>query len=124
MIPYEVIAQSGELEQKRLEVLSHLMLEREKRFAVITTIEGLSKKLLPKGDFGQGFLQLEVGMCMEQEALKAHLVTFGYERTEQVEHRGQFSVRGGIFDIYSPFYKDPLRLEFFDDEVDSIRRCV
>ena len=121
MIPYEVIAQSGELEQKRLEVLSHLMLEREKRFAVITTIEGLSKKLLPKGDFGQGFLQLEVGMCMEQEALKAHLVTFGYERTEQVEHRGQFSVRGGIFDIYSPFYKDPLRLEFFDDEVDSIR---
>lgn len=48
-------------------------------------------------------------------------VTFGYERTEQVEHRGQFSVRGGIFDIYSPFYKDPLRLEFFDDEVDSIR---
>ena len=47
MIPYEVIAQSGELEQKRLEVLSNLVLERQKRFTVVTTMEGLSKKLLP-----------------------------------------------------------------------------
>ena len=54
MIPYEVIAQSGELEQKRLEVLSRLALERDKKFAVVTTIEGLSKKLLPVGDFLQG----------------------------------------------------------------------
>lgn len=121
MIPYEVIAQSGELEQKRLEVLSRLALERDKKFAVVTTIEGLSKKLLPVGDFLQGLLQLEVGMVMEQQQLKAHLVNFGYEAVEQVERQGQFSVRGGIFDIYSPYYENPLRLEFFDDEIDSIR---
>ncbi len=121
MIPYEVIAQSGELEQKRLEVLSHLLLERDRKFAVVTTIEGLSKKLLPVGDFRQGLLQLAVGQQLEQNQLKAHLVEFGYEHTEQVERPGQFSVRGGIFDIYSANYKNPLRLEFFDDEVDSIR---
>lgn len=121
MIPYEVIAQSGELEQKRLEVLSRLVLEKGQRFAVITTIEGLSKKLLPVGDFCQGVLQLEVGMCMEPDVLKTHLVSFGYEHVAQVEQQGQFSVRGGIFDIYSPFYKNPLRLEFFDDELDSLR---
>ncbi len=121
MIPYEVIAQSGELEQKRLEVLSSLVLEREKRFAVVATMEGLSKKLLPAADFMQGMLSLEVGQQMEQQDLKKHLVTYGYEFTEQVERPGQFSVRGGIFDIYSANYKNPLRLEFFDDEVDSIR---
>ena len=121
MIPYEVIAQSGELEQKRLEVLSHLVLEPEKSFAVVTTMEGLSKKLLPAGDFRQGLLQLEVGQQLDQQQLKAHLVAFGYEYAEQVERPGQFSVRGGIFDIYSANYKNPLRLEFFDDEVDSIR---
>ena len=121
MIPYEVIAQSGELEQKRLETLAHLLLERDKNFAVVTTIEGLSKKLLPVGDFRQGLLQLTVGQQLEQNQLKAHLVNFGYEHTEQVERPGQFSVRGGIFDIYSANYKDPLRLEFFDDEIDSIR---
>lgn len=121
MIPYEVIAQSGELEQKRLEVLSHLLLEQDRRFAVVTTIEGLSKKLLPVGDFRQGLMQLAVGQQLEQNQLKAHLVEFGYEHTEQVERPGQFSVRGGIFDIYSANYKNPLRLEFFDDEVDSIR---
>ena len=114
MIPYEVIAQSGELEQKRLEVLSHLVLERSKRFAVVTTMEGLSKKLLPVGDFQEGILSLEVGQQMEQQALKAHLVAFGYEYAEQVERAGQFSVRGGIFDIYSANYKNPLRLEFLD----------
>ncbi len=121
MIPYEVVAQSGELEQKRLEVLSQLVLERQRRFIVVTTIEGISKKLLPKGDFCQGLLPLEVGQQMEQQQLKAHLVTFGYEYAEQVERPGQFSVRGGIFDIYSVNYKNPLRLEFFDDEIDSIR---
>lgn len=121
MIPYEVIAQSGELEQKRLEVVSHLLLEHKKRFAVVTTIEGLSKKLLPVSDFKQGLLHLEVGMVVDQQQLKMHLVSFGYEYVEQVEQPGQFSVRGGIFDIYSAVYKNPLRLEFFDDEVDSIR---
>ena len=121
MIPYEVVAQSGELEQKRLEVLSQLVLERQQRFIVVTTIEGISKKLLPRGDFCQGLLPLEVGQQMEQQQLKAHLVTFGYEYTEQVDRPGQFSVRGGIFDIYSVNYKNPLRLEFFDDEIDSIR---
>ena len=121
MIPYEVIAQSGELEQKRLEVLSHLVLERDKKFAVVTTIEGLSKRLLPAGDFRQGILPLEVGQQIAQNQLRAHLAAFGYEFAEQVERPGQFSVRGGIFDIYSANYKNPLRLEFFDDEVDSIR---
>ena len=121
MIPYEVIAQSGELEQKRLEVLARLMLEKEKQFAVITTIEAISKKLLPAGDFLQGMLELNVGMILDPLTLKEHLVSFGYEYVEQVEHAGQFSVRGGIFDIYVPCYKNPLRLEFFDDEVDSIR---
>ncbi|MBQ2905373.1 MAG: hypothetical protein IJE54_02140, partial [Peptococcaceae bacterium] len=99
MIPYEVIAQSGELEQKRLEVLAKLTLEKQKQFAVITTIEGLSKKLLSVGDFLQGMMELRVGMILEQQALKTHLNSFGYEYVEQVEQAGQFSVRGGIFDI-------------------------
>ena len=121
MIPYEVIAQSGELEQKRLEVLAKLTLEKDKQFVVITTMEGLSKKLLSIGDFMQGMMELHVGMILDQQELKSHLVTFGYEYVEQVEQAGQFSVRGGIFDIYVPYYKKPLRLEFFDDEIDSIR---
>ena len=121
MIPYEVIAQSGELEQKRLEVLAKLTLEKQKQFAVITTIEGLSKKLLSVGDFLQGMMGLRVGMILEQQALKTHLISFGYEYVEQVEQAGQFSVRGGIFDIFVPYYKNPLRLEFFDDEIDFIR---
>lgn len=121
MIPYEVIAQSGELEQKRVEVLAALQLHAEKAFVVITTMEAISKKLLSVGDFRQGILHIEVGQQMDQTALKEHLAAFGYEYAEQVERIGQFSTRGGIFDIYSANEPYPLRLEFFDDEVDSIR---
>lgn len=121
MIPYEIIAQSGEIEQKRLEVLARLMIGREKKIAVVTTIEGMSKTMLPVDQFQEGVIPISVGMILEPEDLKRHLVTFGYEYAEVVERPGQFSVRGGIFDIYSACYSDPIRLEFFDDEIDSIR---
>ena len=121
MIPYEVIAQSGEIEQKRLEVLAKLMVAREKKVAVVTTVEGMSKTMLPADDFREGVIPVSVGMILEPEDLKRHLVNFGYEYAEVVERPGQFSVRGGIFDIYSAAYTDPLRMEFFDDEIDSIR---
>ncbi len=121
MIPYEVIAQSTEIETQRLEVLSRLLTERDRQFAVVTSIDGIGKRLLPAGDFRQGLLDVDAGQTLDPRALAAHLVDFGYERTEQVAQAGQFTVRGGIFDIFSPNYAQPLRLEFFDDEIDSIR---
>lgn len=121
MIPYEVLAQSGELEHKRLEVLSRLLLPMGKRMVVITVMNAISKKLLPPEAFRKGIRQLAVGQMVELGELRSYLVEFGYEGVEQVEQPGQFAVRGGIIDVYCPSYGHPLRLEFFDDEIDSIR---
>ncbi len=122
MIPYELLAKSGELEQKRAEVLAKLLdPKRRKPFAIITTIEGLSKELIPAEVFRQGIRTLQVGDVVEPEELKDFLVTYGYDVVEQVEQQGQLAFRGGIMDIYPPCLEYAVRIEFFDDEVDSLR---
>lgn len=122
IIPYELLAKSGELEQKRAEVLAKLLQGRgEAPFAIITTIEGLSKELLPVEEFAAGMRSIAVGDIVEPEELKNFLVTYGYDVVEQVEQPGQLAYRGGILDVYAPCNDQPARIEFFDDEVDSIR---
>lgn len=121
MIPFEILAKSGELEQKRTEVLAKLLLAPQTPHVIITTVEGFGKQLLPVSDFKSGILSLEVGKVIEPEALKQHLVRYGYDVVEQIEQMGQLAYRGGILDVYSPVYEYPIRIEFFDDEVDSIR---
>ena len=122
MIPYEVLAQSNELECKRVEVLTRLLqVQAGKRTIVVTVMDSLSKKLLPPAMLRQGIKTLRVGDVVEPEQLRKYLVDYGYEGVEQVEQPGQFAVRGGIVDIYSPRENNPVRLEFFDDEVDSVR---
>ena len=122
MIPYEILAQSNEVESQRLQVLCELLEQpKDARIVVVTVMDALSKKLLPPSQLREGMLSLAVGTVIEPAELRKHLVQYGYEAVEQVSQAGQFAVRGGIFDIATPNYEQPIRLEFFDDEVDSIR---
>ncbi len=121
MIPFEVLAKSGELEQKRAEILAKLLLGGEKPYIIVTTIEGFGKQLLPTEIFRLGQKSIAVGDIIEIESLKQYLINYGYELVDQVEQMGQVAFRGGILDVFSPLYDYPIRLEFFDDEVDSIR---
>jgi transcription-repair coupling factor (superfamily II helicase) len=66
-------------------------------------------------------LELELGKAYDVEQITEDLIFMGYERNEQTEAVGQFSLRGGILDVFSPQSDAPFRIEFFDDEVDSIR---
>ena len=66
-------------------------------------------------------ISLKVGETHDIKNLSEKLIFMGYERVELVEGEGQFSLRGGILDVYSPSCDSPFRIEFFDDEVDSIR---
>ncbi len=120
LLPFEVIAQSHETQQKRLEVLQCLV-SRKKRPIVITTMEALSKTLLDVQAFQQAVITLKTGQRVRMEELLAGLVKIGYQRVDMVEDKGHFSLRGGILDIYSSTGNNPYRLEFFDDEIDSIR---
>lgn len=120
MLPFEVLAQSKETRWKRLEVIQNLLFSQEPSL-VVTTIEALRKMMQKPSSLKEGFLRLEVGAVQEVRALMRWLAVRGYEVVERVEEKGQMALRGGILDVYSPTAETPYRIEFFDDEIDSLR---
>ncbi|MCI8402553.1 MAG: transcription-repair coupling factor [Lachnospiraceae bacterium] len=92
-----------------------------RQVTVVTTIDGLMDHLQPMEDLVLRSLTIEVGQEVETAVLTTRLVKMGYERVGQVESAGQFSVRGGIVDIFPLTEEQPVRMELFGDEVDSIR---
>ena len=88
---------------------------------VVTTIDGLSDRLLPLEELQKNRCVFKVGDILPLEALSRKLTALGFERVSQVECPGQFAVRGGILDIYNLADECPYRVELWGDEIDSIR---
>ena len=88
---------------------------------VVAPVSAAIKKLPPHGYYEKKHLFLEMGKEYSIKDLASELADMGYERYGIVEGTGQFSVRGGILDVYTPESENPVRIEFFGDEVDSIR---
>ena len=105
--------------RQRMQVIKAL-LEKE-RITVVTSIDGCMDFLLPLEEIKKSLIHYESDSPIDLEALKDSLVALGYERVGQVEMPGQFSVRGGIIDIYSLTEENPWRIELGGDEIDSIR---
>ncbi len=88
--------------------------------AVVATAEALLQKTSPPERLRDAVLTLAPGKRFDLADLPRRLVDAGYARADQVEGVGQFALRGGILDVYSPLMEDPVRCEFFDDEMDSL----
>lgn len=88
---------------------------------VIAPVTGAIKKLPPKEIFIENIIELKLGQDIDVEQIKERLSVMGYERVHMIESRGEFSVRGGIIDIFTPDSDNPYRVELFDTEIDSIR---
>lgn len=107
------------LEEQRLLALQALMECDE--VTIITTIDGCMGKVKPLSEVKNQVLTIDMDSIIELDALKILLADMGYEREGQVESKGQFAIRGGIIDIF-PLTEDvPVRIELWDNEVDSIR---
>ncbi|MDI3316224.1 MAG: transcription-repair coupling factor [Bacillota bacterium] len=115
---YRLEARSWDLLAPRLEVLSSL-LGREP-VLVLAPVDALTRALEPPAVFRRYLVDLEPGDRAEPASLAARLVEAGFERVERVDGPGQLAVRGDILDVYPPA-AEPIRIEFFDDVVDSIR---
>ncbi len=88
---------------------------------VTAPLLALRERLLPREALRQAMRWLVVGEEVRRPEFLAHLAAAGYERRPVVEEPGEFSVRGGIIDLFPPLYDKPVRLEFFGDELESIR---
>ncbi|PJI08783.1 MULTISPECIES: transcription-repair coupling factor [Clostridium] len=116
---YNIYAVSGDLRWERLKVIRKMMSRGKK--ILVTSVENLASVYLPVNLYKKFTFKLSLGDTVKAEELKTKLIQCGYEHVESVDAKGQFSVRGGIIDIYSPISDVPYRIEFFGDEIESIR---
>lgn len=104
---------------ERIGVMSRLVSGEE--CTVIAPVTGVLRKLPPVDVFRDNFLKITQGEDMDPEEIREKLREMGYEREPVTEAPGEYSMRGGIMDIFPPDSEYPVRIEFFDSEVDSIR---
>src|SRR5437667_9331349 len=117
--PYAGLAAHADIQQARATTLWRL---RNKRVdIVVASIRSLSARLAAPSQFDTYSLHVAAGDDLSQDLLVEHLTNAGYLRQEPVGAPGEFSIRGGIVDIFSPLMRNPVRIEFFGDSVDSIR---
>lgn len=116
---YDIDAYSHEVSDERCRIISRLY--AGENIVVVASAESIFGRIVSKDDFMSFKLKLEYGESYSLEETVSKLVSLGYERVDVVEARGQFSLRGGILDVFSVGREEPYRVEFFGDEIDSIR---
>ena len=109
---------SREWERSRLAALHQMAAGNAP--VVVATVDALLARTMPPHRLAELSMTLEVGGRADLKELTDRLLQAGYSRCDQVEGVGQFALRGGILDVFSPLMEQPVRCEFFDDEIDSL----
>ncbi|MFV9644944.1 MAG: transcription-repair coupling factor [Desulfobacterales bacterium] len=120
ILPFKRLSYHSETAAKRISALYRLI-EGEMPPVVVTTVSALLQRLIPKLILSDYAELIMAGEDIDRDLLIEKLIAGGYVRAALVEEPGDFCVRGGILDIYSPLYSDPLRIELFGETVDSLR---
>jgi len=115
----DMLAMSEDLKFQRLDTIKTL-LGQEKNL-VVTHTTGLLKYMLPKETFAESYKTYRVGDDVNFEAFMKTLTQLGYQAASNVEKAGDFAQRGSIVDLFLPGHTHPVRIDFFDTEIDSIR---
>lgn len=115
----EALAYSFELLGERIDTLYHL--SQDEDIVVICHMHSLIRYLPSPQIFKSHIIDLKVGMTIEPLELRKALISAGYLMTQRVDQPFYFAKRGGVIDIFSIQYDEPIRIEFFDDEIESIR---
>ncbi|MEZ4864316.1 MAG: transcription-repair coupling factor [Caldilineaceae bacterium] len=120
-LPYERIAWSGYTRQQRLTALAALQSRTGPKPVVIASARALMQKTLPARELRLALRPLKTGGVVRLEQMTTNWVQTGYNPAETVEEPGSFARRGGIIDIWPPNLTQPVRIDLFGDEVDSLR---
>ncbi len=123
-LPYEHIAWNIETIQQRIRVLATLLQVQEQSTlspVIIASARALMQKTIPRREFQAGVHTLQQGQPISLEKMLAHWVSLGYEPASIVQQPGTFSRRGGIIDVFPPHSAQPVRIELFGNEIESLR---
>ena len=115
----EMLAMSNEFKLERINTIQKIL--TNKKLILVTNTTGYIKYLMPKREWEKAIISLELEQLVNYKDLLNQLISMGYKREETVEKQGEFSYRGGILDIFPLNELNPVRIDFFDDEVETIR---
>jgi len=118
-LPYDLFSPHPDIISQRLRTLDWLPGARHG--VLVTPVSTLLQRLVPPDYLAAHVLDLEVGQTLGREALRSRLQRGGYRHVSQVQERGEFAVRGALVDLFPMGRDEPLRVDFLDDEIDSIR---
>lgn len=116
---YNADASSNDLIEQRIKAIEFI--SKNEEGIIITTVEAALEKLDDISNFKEMLIKLELGMKIDGTQLKKRLVLSGYHKVAKVYERGEFAQRGSIIDIFTFTHDYPIRIELFDDEIDSLR---
>ena len=119
-MPFERLIGDAETTQHRLQTFIALV-ERERTPIVVCSARALTQPVIPPQELANALFQLRTGQEIDLTSMLEQLYDLGYEPVAEVEQPGQFSHRGGIIDLFPPTLPRPVRIEFFGDEIESIR---
>ncbi len=122
-LPYDRVGPHRDIVAQRLDAMTRLMAGEgaETPRAVLTTVNAALQRIPPRRAFEGRLLRLAPGAAVSPDALVAFLTDNGYLRVETVGEAGEYALRGGLVDVFAPGDPAPLRLDFFGDEIESIR---
>ncbi|MFZ5449242.1 MAG: transcription-repair coupling factor [Thermodesulfobacteriota bacterium] len=120
VLPFRELSFDADVSCARL-AAAYVTLTCQQPFFMVAPAQALRQKLPPEKRLRDLLAYVVAGESLERPDFLRHLLEGGYERRPVVEERGEFSVRGGVIDLFPPLYTLPVRLEFWGDEVESIR---
>lgn len=119
-MPSEQIAPSPDIIGERYKTLQTIVTSQQSHI-ILTSLQACLQKLLPPSSFAELYLSLKVGSSYPFQKLLEQLVKMGYQRKPIAADKGEFAVRGGIIDLFPVSSPDPYRLEFWGDQIESMR---
>jgi len=120
-LPYDRVSPRHDIQAQRMAVLSQLARQDRAHVIVLTTVSGVLQKVRPRSSAINSEITCRVGQKIDSHHLQDQLIQFGFKRTTTVYEQGEFAVRGGLIDLFPTQQPEPLRLDLFDDEIESLK---
>ncbi len=120
VLPYDIFSPYQDITSERIQTLSNIITLN--KGLVITTISTAMSKLMPVSYLAARSMSFNKGDMIDLDEFKTGLINFGYKSVSQVVQHGEFAVRGAIIDLYPMGSHVPLRIDLFDDTIDSVRK--
>jgi transcription-repair coupling factor (superfamily II helicase) len=124
-LPYDRVSPQGDVIGRRVATLAALAVRQQSdirpALIILTSVNAITQRVVPRADITGHGLNIQKGAQIPQSKLIEGLAAQGYARTDVVREGGEFAVRGGILDVFVPATDNPVRIDFFGDDVESLR---